>query len=140
MADGAYYGKMGFARFYALVFGLAYIGVSLVELIFGEIRLGDTVILQRTTLQNIVHWLVGIAVLGSFFAGEAAARMVARIVGIVFLVLVVWGFVAPESLGGILGYGENTAIPMSYNIIHLLTGLLALFAGFAGDRRAAATA
>ena len=138
MADGAYYGKMGFARFYALVFGIAYIGVSLVELIFGEITLGDTVILQRTTLQNIVHWLVGIAVLGSFFAGEAAARMVARIVGIVFLVLVVWGFVSPDSLGDLLGY--EGGIPMSYNIIHLLTALLALFAGFAGSRRAPATA
>lgn len=140
MAEGAYYGKMGFARFYALVFGVAYIGVSLVELIFGEITLGETVILERTTLQNIVHWAVGLVVLGSFFAGEAAARTVARIVGIVFLILVIWGFVAPESLGGLLGYGENEPIPMSYNIIHLLTALLALFAGFAGSRRAAATA
>ena len=133
MAEGAY-GKLGFARFYALVFGIAYIGVSLLELILGELTLGNTVILARTTLQNLVHWAVGIAVLGSFFAGEAAARMVARIVGIVFMVLVVWGFVAPDSLGELLGY--NGDIPMSYNIVHLVTGLAALFAGFGGSRRA----
>jgi len=138
MAEGAYYGKMGFARFYALVFGVAYIGVSLVELIFGDISVGDTVILERTTMQNIVHWAVGVVVLGSFFAGEAAARTVARIVGVVFVILTIYGFVAPDSLGDLLGYGGD--IPMSYNIIHGLTALVALFAGFAGDRRSVAAA
>ena len=138
MAEGAYYGKMGFARFYALVFGVAYIGVSLVELIFGDISVGDTVILERTTLQNIVHWAVGLVVLGSFFAGEAAARTVARIVGVVFVILTIYGFVAPDSLGDLLGYGGD--IPMSYNIIHGLTALVALFAGFAGDRRSVTAA
>ena len=135
MADSGYYGKMGFARFYALVFGIAYIGVALLELILGDkgLVLGDTVILARTTLQNIVHWVVGVAVLGSFFAGEAAARTVARIVGIVFVILTIYGFVAPDSLGDLLGFGGD--IPMSYNIIHLLTAILALFAGFAGSRR-----
>jgi hypothetical protein len=138
MAEGAYYGKMGFARFYALVFGIAYIGVALLELITGDdgLVIGDTVILARTTLQNIVHWAVGVVVLGSFFAGEAAARTVARIVGIVFVALTIYGFVAPESLGELLGYGDGVEIPMSYNIVHLATALLALFAGFAGGRRA----
>ena len=134
MAEGAYYGKMGFARFYALVFGIAYIGVALLELILGDLTVGSTVILARTTLQNIVHWAVGIVVLGSFFAGEAAARTVARIVGIVFVALTIYGFVAPDSLGDLLGYGGD--IPMSYNIVHLATALLALFAGFSGGRRA----
>ncbi|MDQ4005787.1 MAG: DUF4383 domain-containing protein [Actinomycetota bacterium] len=134
MAEGAYYGKMGFARFYALVFGIAYIGVSLLEVILGDLTVGDTVILQRTTLQNIVHWAVGVVVLGSFFAGEAAARTVARIVGIVFVALTIYGFVAPDSLGDLLGYPGD--IPMSYNIVHLATAILALFAGFAGSRRA----
>ncbi len=134
MAEGAYYGKMGFARFYALVFGIAYIGVSLLEVILGDLTVGDTVILQRTTLQNIVHWAVGVVVLGSFFAGEAAARTVARIVGIVFVALTIYGFVAPDSLGDLLGYPGD--IPMSYNIVHLATAILALFAGFAGGRRA----
>jgi Domain of unknown function (DUF4383) len=130
MAEGAYYGRMGFARFYALVFGIAYIGVALLELILTDLTIGDTVILQRTTLQNIVHFAVGIVVLGSFFAGEMAARNVARIIGIVFVALTVYGFVAPDSLGDLLGYDGD--IPMSYNVVHLVTALLALFAGFAG--------
>ena len=144
MAEGAYYGKMGFARFYALVFGIAYIGVAVLELFFSEtdpLTIGDTVILARTTLQNIVHFAVGIVVLGSFFAGESAARTVARIIGVVFVALTIYGFVAPESLGDILGFSETVypdGIPVVYNFIHAATAVLALFAGFAGSRRTAA--
>jgi Domain of unknown function (DUF4383) len=129
MAEGAY-GKMGFARTYALIFGVVYIAVALLEVILGDLSAGDFVILQRTTLQNVVHWAVGVVVLGSFFAGEAAARMVARIVGIVFVALTIWGFVSPDSLGEFLGYSGE--IPLIYNIVHLVTALVALFAGFAG--------
>jgi uncharacterized protein DUF4383 len=132
------YGRMGFARFYALVFGVAYIGVAILELFFPEsdpLLIGDTVILERTVLQNIVHFAVGIVVLGSFFAGETAARTVARIIGVVFVALTIYGFVAPDSLGELLGYrGE---IPVVYNLIHAVTAALALLAGFAGSRRPA---
>jgi hypothetical protein len=75
MAEGAY-GRMGFARTYALIFGIAYIAVALLEVILGDLEVGGFVLLDRTTIQNIVHWAVGVVVLGSFFAGEAAARMV----------------------------------------------------------------
>jgi hypothetical protein len=138
VADNAYYGRMGFARFYALVFGIAYIGVALLELIMGDLRIGDALILERTTLQNIIHFAIGVVVLGSFFAGEGPARTVARVLGVVFLILTVWGFVAPDSLGSFLGYDSD--IPLSYNIIHLVSGVLALFAGFAGGTRRAPAA
>jgi Domain of unknown function (DUF4383) len=132
------YGRMGFARFYALVFGVAYIGVAILELFFptsDPLLIGDTVILERTVLQNIVHFAIGIVVLGSFFAGEAAARTVARILGVVFLALTIWGFAAPDSLGDVLGYDGD--IPMIYNVIHAVSAVVALLAGFAGSRRPA---
>ena len=138
MSEGAYYGKMGFARFYALVFGVAYIGVAILELFYpadDPLRIGDLVILQRTTLQNIIHFAVGIVLLGSFFAGETAARNVARVIGVVFLALTIWGFLSPSGLGEFLGYDGD--IPAVYNFVHLVTALLALFAGFAGSRRRA---
>jgi hypothetical protein len=144
MAEGAYgkaYGRMGFARFYALVFGIAYIGVAILELFFPEsdpLTIGDTLILQRTVLQNVVHFAVGIVVLGSFFAGETAARNVARIIGVVFLLLTIYGFAAPDSLGELLGYDGD--IPVVYNLVHAVTAVLALFAGFAGRRTTPATA
>ncbi|HEX2029797.1 MAG TPA: DUF4383 domain-containing protein [Actinomycetota bacterium] len=131
MAEGAY-GKMGLARTYALVFGMAYIAVAILELFFPQsdpLEAGGFVIFQRTTLQNVIHFAVGVVVLGSFFSGEAAARAVARVIGVVFLALAIWGFASPGSLGAFLGYeGE---IPLIYNLIHAATAALALFAGFA---------
>ncbi|MDP8955687.1 MAG: DUF4383 domain-containing protein [Actinomycetota bacterium] len=116
-----------------MIFGLAYVAVALLELILDELTIGGAVILDRTVLQNVVHWVIAIAVLGSFFAGENAARMVARIVGIVLVVLAIWGFVDSDSLGNLLGYEED-GIPAAYNWVHLVTGLAALFAGFFATR------
>ncbi|MGH9198347.1 MAG: hypothetical protein ACRD1T_21760, partial [Acidimicrobiia bacterium] len=81
------------ARTYALAFGIAYTAVALLEVILGSggLKVGGQTILMVTVLQNAIHWLVGIAVLGSFFAGETAARNVARVVGIVFVVVTLLG-------------------------------------------------
>ncbi|HEX2090711.1 MAG TPA: DUF4383 domain-containing protein [Actinomycetota bacterium] len=127
-------GGMGVVRAYALIFGIVYAAVALLELILGDdgLEIGGAQILQLEPLQNAVHWIIAVVVLGSFFAGENAARMVARIVGIVLVVLAIYGFVAPDSLGDLLGYEGD--IPAAYNWIHLLSGLVALFAGFFASR------
>ena len=70
--------KLGIVRVYALVFGIAYLAVAALEVglkVFGSGSLvvsGHT-ILKITPAQNAIHWLVGVAVLGSFFAGTAVA-------------------------------------------------------------------
>ena len=61
-----------------------------------------------------------------------AAKLVARVVGVVFVVVTILGFVAREFTGKLLGFGGD--LPMSYNIVHLATAVLALFAGFAATR------
>ncbi len=132
MGAAARRGGFGIARTYALVFGIAYTAVALLELILDELTIGNLVILDRTALQNVVHWVIAVVVLGSFFAGENAARMVARVVGIVLVVLAIWGFIDSESLGELLGYPAE--LPVVYNWVHLITGLAALFAGFFATR------
>jgi hypothetical protein len=126
MADVNRYGTWGMARTYALIFGIAYIGVALVEVIAQDAL---EPVLEYTAFQNAVHWAVGVVVLISFFAGEVAAKLVARVVGIVFVALTLWGVFARESLGDFLGYGH--ALPWSYNVVHALTAAAALYAGFA---------
>jgi hypothetical protein len=132
MAEGAY-GKLGIARVYALIFGIVYLAVAVLEFIVGE---GGEVLgipgFTPTTTQTIVHLVVGVVVFGSFLAGEGASRTVARIIGVVFVALTIYGFVAPDSLGDILGYG-GAEISLTYNLIHAATAVLALFAGFAGS-------
>src|SRR5882762_10362822 len=127
---------LGIVRTYALVFGLAYLAVAGIEVglkVFGSVSLvvGGQTILKITPLQNAIHWLVGLAVLGSFFAGTAIAKMVARGVGIVFLLVSGLGIFASTFTGRLLGFPG--ALPVSYNIVHVATMIAALFAGFAAE-------
>ncbi len=124
----------GIVQTYALVFGIAYIAVALVEDLLGGtgLKVGGTTILQVTLVQNIIHWVIGLAVLGSFFGGESLAKMVARVVGIVFAVVTLLGLFVEPLTGQLLGFSGG--LPLSYNIVHLLTAVAALFAGFAATR------
>jgi uncharacterized protein DUF4383 len=126
--------RYGIVQMYALIFGIAYLGVAVLEVILGSngLKIGGTTILQIQPVQNAIHWLVGLAVLGSFFAGENTAKLVARAVGIVFVLVALLGLFVEPLTGQLLGFPE--ALPMSYNIVHVLTAAAALFAGFAAQR------
>jgi hypothetical protein len=124
----------GIVQMYALVFGIAYLAVAVLEDVLGTggLKLGGTTILQVTVVQNLIHWIVGLAVLGSFFAGENWAKLVARVVGVVFVLVTLLGLFVEPLTGQLLGFPN--ALPMSYNLVHLLTAAAALFAGFAAQR------
>ena len=126
--------RYGIVQMYALVFGLAYLGVALLEVVLGSdgLRIGGVTILQIQPVQNLIHWAVGVAVLGSLFAGENAAKLVARVVGIVFVVVTLLGLFVEPLAGQLLGFPD--ALPMTYNLVHLLTAAAALFAGFAAQQ------
>ena len=123
--------RWSIARTYALIFGIAYLGVALTEVVLGSsgLKLGGTTILEVTPAQNAIHWLVGLVVLGSFFAGDVAAKNVARVIGIVFVVVTLLGVVARDLTGDLLGFDGPP--PWSYNIVHAATAVFALIAGFA---------
>jgi hypothetical protein len=124
----------GIVQIYALVFGIAYLGVAILEVALGNagLMIGGMVILQVQLVQNLIHWVVGLAVLGSFFAGENSAKIVARAVGVVFVVVTLLGLFVEPLTGQLLGFPG--ALPASYNVVHLLTAAAALFAGFAAQR------
>jgi hypothetical protein len=126
--------RYGIVQMYALIFGIAYLGVAVLEVVLGSagLKIGGTTILQIQPVQNAIHWLVGLAVLGSFFAGENTAKLVARAVGIVFVLVALLGLLVEPLTGQLLGFPD--ALPMSYNIVHVLTAAAALFAGFAAQR------
>ena len=136
MATAAHMGarRYGIVQLYALVFGIAYLGVAVLEVVLGSngLKIGGTTILQITVLQNLIHWVVGLAVLGSFFAGEAMAKTVARAVGLVFVLVTLLGVLVEPLTGQLLGFPDG--LPLSYNLVHLLTAAAALFAGFAAQR------
>lgn len=142
MAEGTY-AKYGIARSYALVFGIAYIGVAILELFFparDPLQVGDMVLLARGTLHNVIHWAVGILVLGSFVAGETAAKVVARAVGAVFVVVTLLNLFASNFYAELVGLGEGAGTPVVYTLVHAVTAAAALYAGFASHPRYALAA
>ena len=142
MAEGAY-GKMGVARMYALIFGIAYLAVGLLELFYGTddpLALGDTVVIAGATLHIVIHLAVGVLVLGSFFAGDSAAKSVARVVGVVFLIVFALNVFASNFYAELVGFPEGSDTPIVYTIVHAVTAAGALFAGFSGGRGYSASA
>jgi hypothetical protein len=146
MAEGAYgYGKLGIARFYALVFGIAYLAVGLLELFYktdDPLKIGDTILIAGATVHIIIHLAVGILVLGSFFAGESAAKSVARVVGVVFLIVFALNLFASNFYAELVGFPDGSKTPIVYTIVHAITAAGALYAGFSAGRgyRSAAAA
>ena len=118
---------MSMAKTYALVFGIAYVAVAILELLFKNV--GG--LLFFTPVHNAVHWLTGVLGLAAYGMGDKSAMMYAKIFGVVFTLVAILGFVAPDFLGSILGYRVN----MFYNLVHTVTGLAGLYVGFMGMKK-----
>ena len=120
-------------RSVALVLGVALASVTAAELLVGEWSPGGVTVLDRTTKGNLLHWVLALALLGSFFVGGSASRTACRIAGLLLAALTIWGLLSAVSLGGVLGYpGE---VPVSYQVIHVVTALAALTSGFRAPGR-----
>lgn len=122
-------------RAVALTLGVAYTMLTALELLIGDWRLGEVEILQRTTKVNLFHWAAALALLGAFFAGSGVPRIANRILGLAFLGVAAWGFLAPDTLGSFLGFPDE--IPGLYNVYHALTAVVALAAGLLPVERTA---
>ncbi|HEX8706983.1 MAG TPA: DUF4383 domain-containing protein [Pyrinomonadaceae bacterium] len=57
------------------------------------------------------------------------AKTICRILGVVFLLVGLMGFIKPDLMG--------THLSMAHNLIHIVSGILALYFGFAGTLRGA---
>ena len=95
-------------------------GAVLLLLGIGELLLGW---LNIDLLEDLVHIASGIVLLVVASRGLGVARAVVGVVGVVYLLVGVLGFVTPYLLG-LLPHGY-TAVD---NLVHVLLGLLALLA------------
>ncbi len=133
---------VGPGRLFAIVLGIVYLAVAVAEVTLGvndrQLLMGDYVLLQNAPVQNAIHWVAAIVVLASFFGGEYAAKVMARLTGMFFLVVSVVGVAARAYAGELAGF--DGSLPWSYNLLHLATAAAALIAGFMAPRTGAATA
>ena len=120
------------SRTFALTFGIIYVVVALVEVLFFRNASPDTAFLLFNPVHNIVHWVAGILGLLAYWQGESVSRMYAQVFGIVFLLVAILGFI-PATNEGILNRVLGYPVNLLYNIVHLVTGVLGLMAGFGGS-------
>ena len=121
------------ARLYAGVVGATLVVAGIIGFFysadFGSPGDVDAVfgILDVNGWHNVVHILTGALGLLAFSAGVYAARQYALALGVVYLVVAIWGF--------IVGDGDQilSIIPVNTedNVLHLLLGLAGLAAGLA---------
>ena len=124
-----------YARIYAQIIGVVLLLVGVVGLVLGDqVWLG---ILNIDIVEDIVHLLTGglLAYVGFGRTDPAVTRTVVGVLGIVYLVVGVLGFVVPMVFG---------LIPNGYtvfdNLLHLALGVLSIaLAWFVGGERAART-
>ena len=126
------------ARRFAQVFGAIYILIGIVGFFvtgFGDFAAGEghtLILFDVNPLHNIVHLVVGIAFLAASGA-EATARTISTLIGAVYLAVGLLGLFLVGSADLNL-----LALNQADNVLHLLSGALALYVGLAGRREALA--
>ena len=84
-----------------------------------------------TTIHNIVHLVTGgVALYFGFATTVAAARMFCLILGAIYLILGIVGFVAPTLITAIIQAHGADINMLPDNIVHLLFGVAFLIVGW----------
>jgi hypothetical protein len=114
------------ARLYAKIVGVVVLLVGVVGVIAGDPEEGLFGLFNIDIVEDIVHLVTGGLLTYVGFTGtNSAVKTVVAALGVVYLLVGVLGFVAPELFG---------LIPHEYsladNILHLTLGALALLAVF----------
>ena len=122
------------ARTYAKVVGVVVLLVGVVGLIMGDPE-GGLLGFNVDITEDIVHLLTGglLAYVG-FSGPDAQARSIVMVIGVVYLLVGVLGFVMPE-LFGLL----PTELALQDNLLHLVLGVLGIYAAKAGSTGTAGT-
>ena len=121
-------------RTVALVIGVAFLAVGLLGLILhptGGTLLG---VFAVDLVHNLIHLLVGAAGVGAYFLGLVESRMFLKVLGVVYLILGIVGFIPPlfDNYGNLLGI---VRINNADNLLHLVVGALAAYFGFSPQYR-----
>jgi Domain of unknown function (DUF4383) len=127
------------ARLYAGVVGAVLVVAGVIGFFYeaeftSDEQVRDAVfgILDVNGWHNVVHIATGALGLLAFSAGAYAARTYALALGLVYVVVAVWGF--------IVGDGDSilSIVPVNTedNVLHLALGLLGLAAGSASPAKA----
>ncbi len=129
------------AKTFSYVFGAVYLIIGVVGFAvtgFNDFASPDgqlLLVFELNPLHNIVHLLIGIALLAAAGAGEVTSRQIALLVGAVYAVVGVIGFfiIGNETL-------NILALNLADNLLHVGTAIIAFIAVGASRRSTVVTA
>lgn len=116
------------AKTFAIVLGVVFVLVGILGFVPNPIA-GAGAIFDTNHLHDLVHLLFGIILLAVAFMAPAKSGLWLKILGVVYLVLAVLGFLLIPSGGMLLGLVEmNTAD----HYLHVVLGIVLIAAAFIG--------
>ncbi len=90
-------------------------------------------VFEVDAVHNIVHLITGILAVWLARKGEDSARSYAKVFGVIYAVVTLWGLLISDS---VLGFINVNGLD---NILHLVVAVLFLWVGFAGRKEMAAS-
>ncbi len=124
------------AKKLAVVFGVIFVLVGVLGFVPNPI-VGASGLFMTNTLHDLVHLGIGIILLVVAISAPAKSALWLKIFGVVYLLLVVLGFLLIPSGGALLGLVTmNTAD----HFLHLVLGIVLLAAGFMSSNSSSMTA
>lgn len=109
------------AKVYAQVVGVVLLLLGVIGFFVSSLLGAPT-----TAFHNLIHFVSGAwGAYAGFRGGLGGPKTFAQIFGVIYTIVGLVGFILPGFLGGI-------SIPVNfvYNLVHLVIGLLGLYAGF----------
>jgi hypothetical protein len=113
------------AKTLAMVFGIVFVLVGLMGFIDTGL-VGESGMFQTNTLHDLVHLLFGIILLVVGMKSQASAASAMKIIGIVYLLLAILGFLMIPSGGELLGL---VTMNSADHVLHVLLGVVLVAAG-----------
>ncbi len=114
------------AKKLAIVFGIIFVLVGALGFIGGLGIVGASGVFETNTLHDIVHLLTGVVLLVVAFMSPGASALWLKIIGVVYLVVAILGFLLVPSGGSLLGLIDTN---LSDHILHIVLGVVLFLAG-----------
>lgn len=118
-------------RTVALVLGVVFLLIGILGFVPG-VTTGEGYLLgifAVNALHNVVHLVVGVLGIAAYY-WERYARLYCQVLGVVYLVIGVLGFIPGITAGGDMLLGI-IHVNLADNLLHLVVGAIAAYFGFA---------
>lgn len=120
------------AKTLALVFGIVFVVVGLLGMFVPNPLVGAGALFETNQAHDLVHLLFGIILLVVAFTAPMKSGLWLKILGVVYLVIALLGFVMAPAGGALLGLVETNHAD---HWLHIVLGVVLLIAGFMGGKK-----